>query len=64
METMMCEGPLLAEGLEGEDGEKTRHKLSSLQLKWEALRLGAENRSGVDISTSPLPDPISVWLLV
>ncbi|XP_062393936.1 microtubule-actin cross-linking factor 1, isoforms 6/7 [Sardina pilchardus] len=44
MDTMMSEGPLLAEGLEGEDGEKTRQKLSNLQLKWDALRLGAKNR--------------------
>ncbi|KAL2084634.1 hypothetical protein ACEWY4_020152 [Coilia grayii] len=44
MEMMMSEGPLLAEGLEGEHGEETRQKLSSLQLKWEALRLSAENR--------------------
>lgn len=52
METMMSEGPLLAEGIEGEEGEKTRQKLSDLQLKWDALRQSAENRSGLHSTTS------------
>ncbi|KAI2655805.1 Microtubule-actin cross-linking factor 1 [Labeo rohita] len=44
METMMQEGPHLAEGLQGNDGEKTKVQLAQLKLKWEALLQGANSR--------------------
>lgn len=55
MLTMMSEGPLLAEAIEGEEGEKTRQKLSDLQLKWDALRQTADNRSGLAFISPHLP---------
>lgn len=45
METMMQEGPHLAEGLLGNDGEKTKVQLAQLKLKWEALLQGTNSRS-------------------
>uniref|UniRef100_A0A9J8DHI0 Uncharacterized protein n=1 Tax=Cyprinus carpio carpio TaxID=630221 RepID=A0A9J8DHI0_CYPCA len=44
METMMQEGPHLAEGLQGNDSEKTKVQLAQLKLKWEALLQGANSR--------------------
>uniref|UniRef100_A0A9J8BD07 Uncharacterized protein n=1 Tax=Cyprinus carpio carpio TaxID=630221 RepID=A0A9J8BD07_CYPCA len=44
METMMQEGPHLAEGLLGNDGEKTKVQLAQLKLKWEALLQGTNSR--------------------
>ncbi|XP_016342373.1 microtubule-actin cross-linking factor 1, isoforms 1/2/3/5 [Sinocyclocheilus anshuiensis] len=44
METMMQEGPHLAEGLQGNDGEKTKVQLAQLKLKWEALLQGTNSR--------------------
>ncbi|XDV39723.1 hypothetical protein PO909_008917 [Leuciscus waleckii] len=44
METMMQEGPHLAEGLQGNDSETTKVQLSQLKLKWEALLEGANSR--------------------
>ncbi|XP_016375038.1 dystonin-like [Sinocyclocheilus rhinocerous] len=44
METMMQEGPHLAEGLQGNDSEKTKVQLAQLELKWEALLQGANSR--------------------
>jgi len=45
IETMMQEGPRLAEGLQGNDSETTKVQLSQLKLKWEALLEGANSRS-------------------
>lgn len=45
MESMMQEGPTLAEALEEEDREKAKLQISQLKLKWEALLLGANSRS-------------------
>ncbi len=45
METLMQEGPNLAEGLQGNDSEKTKVQLAQLKLKWEALLQGANSRS-------------------
>lgn len=45
METMMQEGPHLAEGLQEEDRDKVTLQLPQLKLKWEALLLGANSRS-------------------
>lgn len=45
METMMQEGPHLAEGLQEEDRDKVALQLPQLKLKWEALLLGANSRS-------------------
>ncbi|KAM9488562.1 microtubule-actin cross-linking factor 1, isoforms 6/7 [Clarias gariepinus] len=44
MESMMQEGPTLAEALEEEDREKAKLQISQLKLKWEALLLGANSR--------------------
>ncbi|XP_016097767.1 microtubule-actin cross-linking factor 1, isoforms 1/2/3/5-like [Sinocyclocheilus grahami] len=44
METMMQEGPHLAEGLQGNDSEKTKVQLAQLKLKWEALLQGTNSR--------------------
>ncbi|XP_051574276.1 microtubule-actin cross-linking factor 1, isoforms 6/7 [Myxocyprinus asiaticus] len=44
METMMQEGPNLADGLQEDDSEKTKLKLAQLKLKWEALVQGANSR--------------------
>ncbi|MCJ8728159.1 hypothetical protein PDJAM_G00001110 [Pangasius djambal] len=44
METMMQEGPHLAEGLQEEDRDKAKLQLPQLKLKWEALLLGANSR--------------------
>ncbi|KAG1936136.1 microtubule-actin cross-linking factor 1, isoforms 1/2/3/5 [Pimephales promelas] len=44
IETMMQEGPRLAEGLQGNDSETTKVQLSQLKLKWEALLEGANSR--------------------
>ncbi|XP_060776821.1 microtubule-actin cross-linking factor 1, isoforms 6/7 [Neoarius graeffei] len=44
METMMQEGPHLAEGLQEEDRDKVALQLPQLKLKWEALLLGANSR--------------------
>lgn len=45
MGSMMLEGPRLAEAHPGEEGEQAKVKLSTLQQKWEALQLEAEQRS-------------------
>lgn len=45
IETMIQEGPHLAEGLQGNDSETTKVQLSQLKLKWEALLEGANSRS-------------------
>lgn len=45
METMMREGPCLAEVLQEEDRDKAKLQLPQLKLKWEALLLGANSRS-------------------
>ncbi|XP_056114056.1 microtubule-actin cross-linking factor 1, isoforms 6/7 isoform X1 [Rhinichthys klamathensis goyatoka] len=44
IETMIQEGPHLAEGLQGNDSETTKVQLSQLKLKWEALLEGANSR--------------------
>ncbi|TTA40550.1 Microtubule-actin cross-linking factor 1, isoforms 1/2/3/5 [Bagarius yarrelli] len=44
METMMQEGPRLAEGLEEEERDKAKLQLPQLKMKWEALLLGANSR--------------------
>lgn len=44
IETVIQEGPHLAEGLQGNDSEKTKVQLSQLKLKWEALLQGANSR--------------------
>ncbi|AWO97021.1 putative microtubule-actin cross-linking factor 1 [Scophthalmus maximus] len=44
MGSMMLEGPRLAEAHPGEEGEQAKVKLSTLQQKWEALQLEAEQR--------------------
>ncbi|XP_051999453.1 microtubule-actin cross-linking factor 1, isoforms 6/7 [Xyrauchen texanus] len=44
IETMMQEGPHLADGLQGEDSEKAKLKLAQLKLMWEALVQGANSR--------------------
>lgn len=45
MDSMMLEGPRLVEVHPGEEGEQAKVKLSALKHKWEALQLGAEQRS-------------------
>ena len=45
MDSMMSEGPRLLEAHPGEEGEQAKVKLSTLQQKWEALQLEAEQRS-------------------
>lgn len=45
METMMQEGPRLAEGLQEEERDKAKLQLPQLKMKWEALLLGANSRS-------------------
>ncbi|XP_026140571.1 microtubule-actin cross-linking factor 1, isoforms 1/2/3/5-like isoform X2 [Carassius auratus] len=44
METMMQEGPHLAEQLQENDSEKPKVQLAQLKLKWEALLQGANSR--------------------
>ncbi|XP_077577043.1 microtubule-actin cross-linking factor 1, isoforms 6/7 isoform X1 [Stigmatopora nigra] len=44
MQTMMSEGPRLAEAHPGEEGEQARVKLSALKLKWESVQHAAEQR--------------------
>ncbi|KAF4087940.1 hypothetical protein AMELA_G00077310 [Ameiurus melas] len=44
METMMQEGPHLADELQEEEREKAKLQLPQLKLKWEALLLGANSR--------------------
>ncbi|XP_058251804.1 microtubule-actin cross-linking factor 1, isoforms 6/7 isoform X1 [Hemibagrus wyckioides] len=44
METMMQEGPRLAEGLQEEERDKAKLQLPQLKMKWEALLLGANSR--------------------
>ncbi|XP_077061585.1 microtubule-actin cross-linking factor 1, isoforms 6/7 [Siphateles boraxobius] len=44
IETMMQEGPHLAEGLQGNDSEMTKVQISELKLKWQALLEGANSR--------------------
>ncbi|CDQ64773.1 unnamed protein product [Oncorhynchus mykiss] len=46
METMMLEGPHMAEAFPGEEGEQARVQLSTLRHKWEALLVDAVNRRG------------------
>lgn len=45
METMMLEGPHMAEAFPGEEGEQARVQLSTLRHKWETLLVDAVNRS-------------------
>lgn len=45
METMMQEGPHLAEELQEEERDEAKLQLPQLKLKWEALLLGANRRS-------------------
>lgn len=45
MDSVMVEGPQLVEAHPGEDGERAKVKLATLQQKWEALQLEAEKRS-------------------
>ncbi|KAK2844201.1 hypothetical protein Q5P01_010860 [Channa striata] len=44
MDSMMLKGPSLVETQPGEEGEQAKVKLSILKQKWEALKLGAEQR--------------------
>ncbi|XP_067366375.1 microtubule-actin cross-linking factor 1, isoforms 6/7 [Channa argus] len=44
MDSMMLKGPSLVEAQPGEEGERAKVKLSTLKQKWEALKLGAEQR--------------------
>ncbi|XP_053539137.1 microtubule-actin cross-linking factor 1, isoforms 6/7 [Ictalurus punctatus] len=44
METMMQEGPHLAEELQEEERDEAKLQLPQLKLKWEALLLGANRR--------------------
>ncbi|XP_055759152.1 microtubule-actin cross-linking factor 1, isoforms 6/7 [Salvelinus fontinalis] len=46
METMMLEGPHVAEAFPGEEVEQARVQLSMLRHKWEALLVDAVNRRG------------------
>lgn len=45
MDSMMLEGPRLAEAHPGQKEEQAKVKLSTLKQKWEALQLQAEKRS-------------------
>uniref|UniRef100_A0A3P9PI10 Uncharacterized protein n=1 Tax=Poecilia reticulata TaxID=8081 RepID=A0A3P9PI10_POERE len=45
MDSVMVEGPRLVEAHPGEEGERAKVKLATLQQKWEALQLEAEKRS-------------------
>ncbi|XP_014851958.1 PREDICTED: microtubule-actin cross-linking factor 1-like isoform X1 [Poecilia mexicana] len=44
MDSVMVEGPRLVEAHPGEEGERAKVKLATLQQKWEALKLEAEKR--------------------
>ncbi|XP_038145905.1 microtubule-actin cross-linking factor 1, isoforms 1/2/3/5 [Cyprinodon tularosa] len=44
MDSVMVEGPRLVEAHPGEEGERAKVKLNTLQQKWEALQLEAEKR--------------------
>ncbi|KAM4735914.1 microtubule-actin cross-linking factor 1, isoforms 6/7 isoform 2-T2 [Anableps anableps] len=44
MDSVMVEGPQLVEAHPGEEGERAKVKLATLQHKWEALQLEAEKR--------------------
>ncbi|XP_017164919.1 microtubule-actin cross-linking factor 1, isoforms 1/2/3/5 isoform X1 [Poecilia reticulata] len=44
MDSVMVEGPRLVEAHPGEEGERAKVKLATLQQKWEALQLEAEKR--------------------
>lgn len=52
METMMQEGPHLAEELQEEDRDKAKIQLPQLKQKWEALLLGANSRSALCAQSS------------
>lgn len=51
MDTMMLEGPQLAEARQGEEGEQAKVKLSTLKQKWGSLQLEAEQRSATSTVT-------------
>ncbi|XP_016342581.1 microtubule-actin cross-linking factor 1, isoforms 1/2/3/5-like [Sinocyclocheilus anshuiensis] len=70
METMMQEGPHLAEGLQGNDSEKTKVQLAQLELKWEALLQGANSRHRTLVDILPRAqlfqertDRLQQWLI-
>uniref|UniRef100_A0A8C9XBA6 Uncharacterized protein n=1 Tax=Sander lucioperca TaxID=283035 RepID=A0A8C9XBA6_SANLU len=45
MDSLFYEGPRLLEAHPGQEGEQEKVKLSTLKQKWDALQLGAEQRS-------------------
>lgn len=55
MDSVMVEGPWLVEAHPGEEGERAKVKLATLQQKWEALQLEAEKRSDTFSGKVSLP---------